>query len=144
MEWKEFFKINKKHLLIRIIIVIITFLLFYWVSHYLVPYSGIPLSEFFFLSQAFYMLTYYYLPVELGIFLIRLYLFIEFKAKMYFAIFYLLFFISLNIFWGFGNGKYDGYFFIGGFLFLIFLMGLIISFFKKKQQANSSITQKSH
>lgn len=132
MDWKNFFTINKKNLIIRIIIVVISLLLFYWVSHYLVPYSGTPLSEFFFLSQAFSTLIYFYIPIELGIFLVRLYLFLEFKPKTYFAIFYLIFFIGLNIFWGFGNGKYDRYFFIGGFLFLIFLVGLLISFFKRK------------
>ena len=132
MDWKQFFTFNKKHLLIRIIIVVFSFILFYCISYYLTPSSRTPLSEFFFLSQAFYMLISFYLPIELGIFLIRLYLFLEFNPKKYIAIVYLVLFISLNIFWNFANGKYAIYFFIGGFIFLVFLVGLLISFSKHK------------
>jgi hypothetical protein len=132
MNWRNLFKISKTGILIRIILLVILFLLIYWGIHYLVPYTGTPIPEYAFLISSFEMLFNIYILFELGIFLIRLYLFLEFNPKKYIAIAYLVSFISLNIFGGFGNGKYDLYFFICGYIFLVLLMGLLLSCFEDK------------
>ncbi len=134
----KLFTINKRNIIFRLFIISIIFLISYWLSYYLSlnPYFSRSSSELFNLNQAFemfiLMLISFYIPIELAILLIRLFLFWEFKSKNFLAVFYLLFFIGLNLVWGFGNGKFDRYFIVGGYFFAILLIGVLISFFKKK------------
>lgn len=133
MDWKLFFRVDKNHLKFRIVIIGILLVVFYLVSLSMTPITSQPVSKVWHIIPALEMLLYFYIPIELAIFLIRLYLFIDFKSKKYIVIAYLLLFIAVQILGDFDNGRYDRYLSIGGYLFLVSLLALIASYMNTKK-----------
>lgn len=127
MDWKGFFSINKTHLLLRIFFALLLFLFTLIINRFVLP---IPYNFTFYLGQSIMILLIIYLPIELIIFLVRLYMFLE--VKWYYSVIYMILFIISAFSGVYGSGKNDRIFFVLLFFFVIFFLGALLSLIKKK------------